>query len=282
MTYKEHFIGRLLFLIPKNFLSYWVGKLVHLRLPPPLGLWTVRWFAIRYRINLQEAELPIGSYLSIGELFTRKLRPGLRPSKGDVVHPADSSLTQRGKIEKGLLFQVKGLSYLVEDFLSDPDASAKWGGGHYLTYYLCPTDYHRVHSPVHGFVKSIKYIPGNLWPVNNWSVNHIAKLFARNERLIFNIQTQRGTVALVMVGATNVGKMSVSFDPELQTNQCTSRQIIEKNYDPPQELNPGEELGIFHMGSTVVMLYPPGFFRSEIKPGEPVSVRVGEELTESL
>lgn len=259
-----------------------MGKLVHLRLPPPLALWTVRWFAKRYRIDLQEAELPIESYLSIGELFTRKLKAGLRPLGGDVVHPADSSLTQRGRIEKGQLLQVKGSPYSVEDFLNDPEAAVKWEGGHYLTYYLCPTDYHRVHSPVHGFVKTIKYIPGNLWPVNEWSVSHILRLFARNERLIFYIQTQRGTVALVMVGATNVGKMTVSFDPEMQTNQCSSRQVIQKNYDPPQELNSGEELGIFHMGSTVVMLYPPGFFRSEIKPGGPASVRVGEELTDTV
>src|SRR5690606_30652682 len=127
-------------------------------------------------------------------------------------------------------------------------------------YYLCPTDYHRVHSPVDGKITEIHYIPGKLWPVNNWSVSNIKNLFAINERVVVIIETPKGKCALVMVGATNVGKMTVTFDQGILTNNFFDRSPVKKKYPTPIEVKKGEDLGAFHMGSTVVMVYEKSFF----------------------
>ena len=278
MNLKEMLLGYLLYIVPKNLLSYWAGRLTSVKLPGALGRWSVSWFAKRYRLNVEEAELPLESYETINSLFTRRLKPGARPLGEGIVHPADSTLTQRGEISLGKLYQIKGWPYSVQELLAETNVS-HWEKGHYLTYYLCPTDYHRVHSPVSGKVSRMTHIPGALWPVNLWSVNTIPHLFARNERLIFYIETIYGRVALVMVGATNVGKMTLCFDSDWVTNQPHAREIRRKILDPPFEVQKGEELGIFNMGSTVVMLYPPETLAKIPGNGKSeIPVRMGESL----
>ena len=263
-----NFLLFLLYLVPKNILSYYVGKFVHIRLPAPLGPWSVRAFASYYKIRLQEAERPVEEYKSIGELFTRFLKPGLRPI-GDsrMVHPADSRISQTAKIQDGFCIQAKNKNYSIHDFSQDPEAMKKWGDGRFATYYLCPTDYHRVHSPVSGKITQVTYIPGALWPVNEWSTSNIDKLFAVNERVCIEIETDLGPVLLVMVGATNVGKMTLAFDRELITNQF-HQSILRKNYQA-LSIKKGDEVGVFHMGSTVVMLYPKTYeeLSQKLRPG---------------
>ena len=279
MGLKEMFVGYLLYIVPKNLLSYWVGRFAQWKLPAPLARWTVSGFAKHYKLNMAEAEFELEFYKTINQLFTRRLRPGVRPIGDGIVHPADSTLTQRGEITHGKLYQIKAWPYLLQELLAEAEVSC-WEKGHYLTYYLCPTDYHRVHAPVTGKLTRLTHIPGALWPVNLWSVNHIPRLFARNERLIFDIQTPSGSVALVMVGATNVGKMTSCFaPPNWVTNQPQSREIRRQVLEPAFELQKGQELGVFNMGSTVVMLYPPGMIKQVPGRGKTeVSVRMGESL----
>ncbi len=141
----------LLYILPKNLLSRGVGHIMNIEWPGALGLWMVRTFAALYKIDLEAAELPIEAYPSVGKFFTRKLKPGLRPQGvGMVTHPADSRISQTGIISQGQLIQAKGKTYAVQDFLQNPEALQIYGGGFFTTYYLCPTDYHRVHSPVDG------------------------------------------------------------------------------------------------------------------------------------
>lgn len=259
----QNFLGFLLYLVPKKVLSYWVGCLVHLRLPKPLSTWSVRVFANYYNINMDEAERDLEAYKSIGELFTRKLKPGVRPIEGDsfAVHPCDALITTSGAIEDSMLVQAKGKNYFLDEFLQDSSMADQMRGGSYFTYYLCPTDYHRVHSPVEGKVTKLRWVPGHLWPVNQWSVKNIKDLFAINERVVAEIQTSKGPVVVVMVGATNVGKMTLSFEKRIVTNQFQADQSL-KNIDYPEheqpELRKGQEFGTFHMGSTVIVLYPKG------------------------
>ena len=277
----------ILWVVPKNLLSYLVGLLVHIPLPAPLSTWSVQIFASYYNINMEEAEHPIENFRSIGELFTRRLKPGVRPvSHEEIVHPADSELTTRGFIENETMLQAKGKTYSVSEFLNVEGTIGKqhlnfFQGGAYFTYYLCPTDYHRVHSPVSGKILSVIHIPGALWPVNDWSVNRIERLFAINERVVVWIETQMGPVAVVFVGATNVGKMTMSFDSEVVTNRFLQGQRFkEKRYGQPIEIQKGEELGTFHMGSTVVVLYPKGVI-SEIPEKRPWKTQVGEGFLET-
>ncbi|MCC2679954.1 MAG: phosphatidylserine decarboxylase proenzyme [Pseudobdellovibrio sp.] len=244
--------------VPKNHLSYLAGLLVHLKLPSFLNKWIIAIFAKAYHINLDEAELSYEQYPSLGEFFIRKLKPGLRPVGNTwAVHPADSVITQAAPIHQGKLIQAKGRHYSVESFTQDKNGLTKYDNGHFLTYYLCPTDYHRVHSPVSGEIKRVLHIPGALWPVNAWSTENIHELFSINERVVVEIQTDRGLVAAVFVGATNVGKIELSFDKEIIGNQLTAQTVREKQYQN-LKIQKGEELGMFRMGSTVVMLYAPG------------------------
>ena len=247
-------------MLPKNDLSHFVGRLVHKRLPGALGRKSVEAFAKAYRIDLSEAELPIEAYPSIVELFTLKLKPEARPTADTrVVHCADALITEAGTIEHQMLIQAKGKHYNVSELLRSSKFAEDFEGGSFFTYYLCPTDYHRVHSPVSGEIIWSCHIPGELWPVNAWSVKSIPSLFAINERVVVMIQTPFGKAALVMVAATNVGNMSMSFDDQISTRvRRGQRKVREHTYQPPVPIRAGSEVGIFHMGSTVVMLFEKG------------------------
>ncbi len=241
--------------LPKNHLSYIVGQLVHM--PLPSFVWTpiIKIFAWFYKIDLSEAEKPVSEYTSLGDFFVRKLKPGIRPV-GDAwaLHPADSVITQSAVISYGKLIQAKNKTYNVNEFLSDPQGLSKFEGGQFATYYLCPTDYHRVHSPVDGVITKVIHIPGALWPVNQWSTENIQELFSINERVYVEIKTNRGLVGLVFVAATNVGHIELSFDSEIHGNQFrVFKPLMKENLNI--SISRGEEIGLFRMGSTVVMLY---------------------------
>jgi phosphatidylserine decarboxylase len=250
-------IGNLLKILPRNWLSFLVGKLVSLPLPKPLSTLSIKAFGDFYKINFAEAEKPVSEYKSIGDFFTRKLKAGVRPmATSPVVHPADSRIAQIGMIENGKCIQAKGKYYSVLELLQNDGLANQFQNGLFVTYYLCPTDYHRVHSPVDGVVKRTIHVPGTLWPVNDWSMNAIENLYPKNERLIVEMESRLGDVAVVFVGATNVGKITTSFDTEISTNNLKTKKIIIKDYSQAIAIEKGEELGTFHMGSTVVVLYP--------------------------
>lgn len=257
----QKILGNLLFVVPKNIFSHFVGIFAHFQLPGVLRLWSLRWFAGRYSINMAEAEKELAEYNSIGDLFIRRLKPGLRPidQEASIVHPSDSKLTQCHPVLGDELIQAKGKSYSLESFLGSAELAEKVKGGLTCTYYLCPTDYHRVHSPVSGKVLKVTHIPGRLWPVNDWSVKRIDQLFAINERLVVEMETEtgngKGVAVVVMVGATNVGKMELSFDSHWRTNLHEKRKRSEKEYDPGVFLEKGQEFGFFRMGSTVISFY---------------------------
>lgn len=260
--------------LPKNHLSYIVGRIVHVPLPAFLNKLLIAVFARAYNIDLREAEYGIEGYPSLGEFFVRRLKPGLRPLGASwAVHPADAVITQAGPVADGRLIQAKHKTYSLESFTRDPQALEKYNGGSFLTYYLCPTDYHRVHAPVSGRIRRAVHIPGALWPVNSWSTDNIHELFSVNERVLVEIETDRGPVAVVFVGATNVGKIALSFDDEIVGNQLLSSAVREKSYENLQ-IQKGDELGLFRMGSTVVMLYAPGTLPAEPGLGELIGRQV--------
>ena len=214
-----------------------MGQLARLESPSFLVKAVQKWFVQTYRLNMEEAEKPLEDYKSLDALFTRRLKPGSRPLGSDFfLHPADSQIREVGKIENFTLIQAKKFHYSLSEFIGNHERSAHYEGGCYLVYYLCPTDYHRVHSPVEGVIKDIKRLGLDLWPVHDQSVQEIPQLFLRNERVVVSISTQLGPLELVMVGATNVGSI----------------EILKSKGDFVQK---GEDLGVFHMGSTVVMVY---------------------------
>lgn len=268
--------------LPRKWLSRLIGFLMHIRLPGPLAKLSIEAFAGAYKIKINEAEKPLEHYTSIGNFFSRRLIEGARPiSSAWAIHPSDSEILQSGPIIEGTLIQAKGRTFSVVGLTEDPDAADKYQDGYFITYYLCPTDYHRVHSPVGGFVKSVMYRNGDLWPVNKNSVSLIKNLYIQNERLMAEIASEFGPVGVVMVGATNVGSMTLAFDKKVRTNrQAKSKRHI---YEVPIEIQKGDEFGTFHMGSTVIVLYSKEF-RKKFEAQFSISrkVKVGQPLTEEL
>jgi phosphatidylserine decarboxylase len=234
-----------------------MGRLVHARLPRPIARKLVRWFAATYRIDVDAAAQPLEQYPSIGHFFIRDLRDGLRPVESDFVSPVDGVLRNYGTVTEGLIEQVKGRTYTVESFLGDRDNAARYRGGAFFNLYLSPQDYHHVHSPVSGSITRSVHIPGKLWPVNDWSLGSVNELFSINERVVTYVQCALGLVAVVMIGATNVGKISVVYD-SFVSNDPTATKTATRDYQPPISIGAGDRLGTFHMGSSVVMLIEPG------------------------
>jgi phosphatidylserine decarboxylase len=240
--------------LPKNLISFIAGKLMHLSPPQPLRKWNILLFANIFGIAIEESEKAVSEYSSFGDFFTRKLKPGLRPvAETPYVHPADSELTMRGRVLGDQLLQAKGMPYKLSDFLQISSVEP-WQKGFFLTYYLCPRDYHRVHSPVRGKIKEVRYVPGELWPVNAQSVFAVKDLFIRNERVVVDIETENGLICLVFVGATNVGSILLSFESSLRTNNTHVRSPKKITYLNPITVEKGDELGMFAMGSTVIIV----------------------------
>lgn len=242
--------------VPKNRLSRAVGRLVHARLPRPVARWLVHWFARTYAIDVAAAGKDLHEYPSIGHFFIRDLREGLRPIESDFVSPVDGVLRNYGAVENGRIEQVKGKSYAVAKFLGSDDFAARFERGTFFNMYLSPQDYHHVHSPVGGKIVRSVHIPGKLWPVNDWSLANVNELFSINERVVTYVECALGLLAVVMIGATNVGKISVVYDTFISNSANTNRTVV-RNYDPGIDIAAGDRLGTFHMGSSVVILLEP-------------------------
>ncbi len=245
----------LLRLLPKNLLSRLAGFLADLHLPSPVLSSLIRLYAQIYKIQLDELKLPVSRMKTFNDFFTRELKTGLRPidqNPANIVSPVDGKIAEFGKIEQGLLIQAKGVLFSLADLVGEKDA-AQFDQGYFVTIYLSPADYHRIHTPIAGEVGRFSYFSGNLWPVNSFGVQHIGGLFALNERIVTSIKGERGTVNLVKVGATIVGRISLDY-----TNRCTNKgEATQINLPliPPKKYQKGDEIGRFQLGSTAILLF---------------------------
>lgn len=247
----------LLRLLPKNIVSKLNGFLAGLRLPRFIMTPIILAFARIYKINIQEAELEVSDYESLNKFFTRALKNGSRlidQKENVIISPVDGRLLVAGSLEQGQLLQSKGMESSLQSLLGNNRFYRQFLGGRYMTIYLSPQDYHRIHSPVEGRILGYYYQPGKLFPVNNLAVNTINQLFSKNERLITYIQSDFGLVAVVKVGATSVGKIRVTYDPNIATNRWV-RLAREHMYEEEIHIRKGAELGRFEMGSTVMLLF---------------------------
>lgn len=266
---------------PRHALTRVVGRAASWTSPASLARLAVRVFARRYALDLDEASQSIDSYGSVQALFTRSLREGVRPiAPGSrlAVSPADGVLSAHGVSTGGRLLQVKGVDYALSALLADDLLAHALGGGAYATIYLSPHDYHRVHAPLSGKLHAVTYVPGDLWPVNAASVAAVPGLFSANERLVFDFETSVGRCALVMVGATVVGKLRATVGGS-EPFASRPRQIERRTFHGGIEIAKGEQIGIFDMGSTVVVCFAPGALRLVVS-GQQTPLRVGEPLAD--
>jgi phosphatidylserine decarboxylase len=249
---------RALGLYPKRLGSKVVGWAATRTLPTAWRGTLLGRFAGHYGINLDEAGLPLAEYASLQDLFTRRLKPGLRPQEagapGFVNSPVDARIIACGRIEAGMAIQAKGLPYRIAELLKHDPAAARFEGGHYLTLYLSPKDYHRIHVPMAGHVTAVSHVEGELWPVNNASTSSVPRLYERNRRATW---TATGTgpcegleAAAVLVGATHVG--GVVIDGRWLGGRTLPKDGCFLVGQLP--CAPGDDLGTFEFGSTVVLL----------------------------
>ncbi|MGB3379433.1 MAG: archaetidylserine decarboxylase [Allopontixanthobacter sediminis] len=241
----------------------------------------IRRFISAYDVDMAEAETPAADYPSFNDFFTRSLKPGARPiadSETFVVSPADGAISQLGRIEGGRIVQAKGQSYTAEELIGgDAELAARFEGGHFITIYLSPSDYHRVHMPAAGTLRETTYIPGALFSVNTVTAAAVSRLFARNERLSCIFDTAQGAVASVMVGAMIVASIETVWSGPVTPH---GKQVIRTDYTGTQapHLEAGAEMGRFLLGSTVVLLFEPGKIEwlDGLKPLD--KVRMGQAL----
>lgn len=272
--------ARILRTLPRERITRLVGRVAERPVPSAVLDRFLSLYVRAYDVDLSEAVVPPGGFASFNDFFTRRLLEGRRAIDRDpdaVISPADGRLDDEGPVDAAARFLLKGQTYDAAELLGSADEARAFEGGRYAVVYLSPRDYHRVHSPVDGVVRTVRHMPGSLYPVNAIGVEHVPLLFARNERVVVHLDTERfGPVAVVFVGAFIVGKITLAFDGPPRPDHGASPTERRYDADAPR-LARGDELGAFLLGSTVVLLLPPGPWRDDRRaPSGPV--RVGQAI----
>jgi phosphatidylserine decarboxylase len=186
-----------------------------------------------------------------------------------------------GEIVDGRLLQAKGKHYSLAELFGGPAAeqdARRFTGGSFVTIYLAPHNYHRIHAPLGGAITGYINVPGTLWPVNAIGVRNVDRLFCVNERLTTFLDTPRSACAVVAVGATIVGRIHAYYDPSIPVSNLPRARPVSRDYAEPLPVVKGQELGAFEMGSTVILLFEPGRATLRDDLVEDARVRVGEPI----
>lgn len=270
-------------IVPQHALSRLAGSLAASQTPWLRDAMIAR-FAAAYGVDLTEAARGIGEFTSFNDFFTRELKPGARPladAARFILSPADGAVSQLGPITGGRIIQAKGRDYSVAELLGCSAAeAARFEGGRFMTIYLSPKDYHRVHMPAAGTLTATRYIPGDLFSVNTATADGVDRLFARNERLSCRFDGPDGHFASVMVGAMIVAGIDTVWPNTFRTH--ASAPVDEDFAGQARTFAAGDEMGRFYLGSTVVLVFEPGKaeWREGLKPGDPL--RMGEAIGHRL
>jgi phosphatidylserine decarboxylase len=263
--------AQILRLLPKERISQVIGLLSDQPMPSLVSSLVSRAYSWTFHVDMSEAAVPHGGYRSFDAFFTRPLRSGVRSiADAPLVSPSDGTVSALGPIDDASRLFVKGQPYEVSELVGSRADARRFVGGSFCVIYLSPRDYHRVHAPIDGFVEHVRAIEGDRYPVNAIGERHIERLLVRNRRVVIDILSEGSDrVALVMVGAVIVGKISVNV-----IGNCDVPQGAH-SLSPLVPVHRGDELGAFHLGSTVVLLSQQrSAFR--VNPGP---IRMGQSLS---
>ncbi|WP_148863486.1 archaetidylserine decarboxylase [Marinobacter fonticola] len=249
------------YLLPQQGLSQWLGRLADDDRFPKVKNHVAQWFIKRYGVDMSEAaDADLASYPTFNAFFTRPLKPGMRPVDEDpdrVTSPVDGAISQLGQIDEGRIFQAKGQDYSLLELVGGDEQKAKpYVDGEFATIYLAPKDYHRIHMPLAGTLKDMTYVPGRLFSVNPVTAANVPRLFARNERVIINFDTEWGPMCMVLVGAMIVGSVETTWAGVVAPGRDIN--TIDYSQEAPIHFEKGDEMGRFRLGSTVILLFPKG------------------------
>lgn len=266
-------------ILPTNILSRLFGHIARIPFPPFIMEMITKWWCIKFKVKTSEFTVPDKGFRTIDMFFTRKLNNGVHKidkSVKSIVSPVDARVDQFGKINGNAMIQAKGIDFSVESLI--PSAiSSKFINGEFITLYLSPADYHRIHSPAEGKIYGYFNIPGKLFTVQEYMVNGLKGLFSRNERLISYIKTKNGMIAVCKIGAMNVGRISLSYEDVFTNGWNRKKHEMFYMEDSSPVIKKGDELGTFHLGSTIVLLFQKGMIKFvPLKKG--ARVRVGEKI----
>ena len=276
------FIG-LQYILPHHLISRGVGFFAECTWPALKNPLTNR-FVKQYNVDMSEAvEEDPEAYASFNDFFTRPLKEGMRPlpDQADaIVCPADGAISQLGDIEYGRVFQAKGHDYSLTELLGgDSDLAGEFQGGKFATVYLSPSDYHRVHMPLSGTLRKMIHVPGRLFSVNQTTAENVPRLFARNERAVCIFDTDKGPMAVILVGAMIVASIETVW-----SGLITPKRRTVKTYDYTEEsrkeitLNRGDEMGRFKLGSTAIVL----FGKDQVEWAETLAAEMPVRMGQSL
>ena len=275
MTFKVF----LQYILPHRALSrvvYWATRWTF----APWKNWLIGTIVRNYGVDMAEAAQPDPlAYQHFNAFFTRRLRPDARRADADpgsLLSPADGRISQSGQIVDGRIFQAKGQHYTAAELLGDEAAAAPYRDGRFVTIYLSPRDYHRVHMPLRGTLRETVHVPGRIFSVAPFAVEAIPRLFARNERLVCHFDGEHGPFAVVMVGAILVSSVATVWDGLVIPPYAPA--IRRKSFaGQPVTLERFAEMARFNMGSTVILLLPPaGPGLDTLQPQQ--AVQVGQRL----
>ena len=271
------------YVLPRHWLTAIVWRVARLRHPGIKDFLITR-FASAFDVNLEEVKLEVpGDFATFNEFFIRELAAGARPVDDDadaIVSPVDGTVSFAGAIRADNVFQAKGIDYSLADLLAtDIDEAERYIDGNFATIYLAPYNYHRVHAPFAGELVAARYVPGDLFSVNEATVARLDGLFRRNERLVMHFRTEYGPAVLIFVGALNVGSISTPWTGEIRPRKAGVVDVLDLAAYPTT-VEKGDLLGWFNMGSTVILLLPKGVceWDDDLEPGE--TLRMGIEIGE--
>ena len=260
--------------LPRTRVSRAVGRLCDTPLTPGLSRAVVNLYVRAYGIDLGEYQPRDRAYESFDQFFTRELKPGQRAictDANEIASPADGTIEAIGPVDLEGTLLVKKQRYTVADLIGDRADAARYAGGQFAIVYLSPRDYHRVHSPVAGAISHVRSMPGDLYPVNSIGERHVPLLFSRNRRVAIVIDAPAlGRVTVVMVGAIIVGRITVNAVPGQDV------PLGDHVLSPPRPIGKGEEIGIFHLGSTAIVFVERGAAARFARATGPV--RLGQSL----
>jgi phosphatidylserine decarboxylase len=256
MSAVTYATAQILRALPRARIGRALGRLAEHRWSPPLGRAVVGLYSRLYDVRFDEC-VEGGGWASFDAFFTRRLREGARQVDRDpliVVSPADGRVEAIGPIDEGGTFVVKGRPYAVHELVGDREEARRFVGGAGCVVYLSPRDYHRVHAPVGGSIRRIRSMPGDFYPVNAIGFRHVPNLLCRNRRVSIEIDAEGGLgrVTVIMVVAMIVGRITTVGI------EAGDVLIGDHRFDPPIRVARGEEIGVFHLGSTAVVLVERG------------------------
>lgn len=269
------------YLLPKHLLTALIWRVARIRQVAIKDFLITRFIDI-FDVDIEDIKKDVpGDFVNFNEFFIRELRPDARPVDSNVdsiVSPVDGTVSVAAAINGDSIIQAKGIDYSLDELLAtDLEQAKAYIDGSFATIYLAPYNYHRIHAPLGGELVAARYIPGDLFSVNEATVARVDGLFRRNERLVMHFKTDRGPVALVFVGALNVGSISTPWSGELRPKKRGMVDVLDLS-TAKTTIGKGDLLGWFNMGSTVILLMPPGSSEWDkgLRAGR--AVRVGEAI----